>query len=52
MLMIRDNAQGSLKSFININAVNAPVQILLNLNVNIESRVGTLKQFNVQGTLN
>jgi hypothetical protein len=46
LLEISGNAQGNLKALVNVNAVNSPVQVLLNLNINIDSRVGTLKQFN------
>ena len=50
-LIIQDGAQSNLRSLININAVNSPVQVLLNLNVNINSSVGLLEQFNIQGSL-
>lgn len=45
-LQLMDNAQSNLHSLININAVNSPVQVLLNLNVNINSRIGNLNQAN------
>lgn len=45
-LQLMDNAQANLRSLININAVNSPVQVLLNLNININSQVGTLNQWN------
>lgn len=45
-LILRDNAQGNLKAFVNVNAVNSLVQILINLNININSTVGTLRQVN------
>ena len=48
-LMVKDNAQQNLKSLININAVNSQIQILLNLNVNINSQVGTVQQLNISG---
>ena len=45
-LQLMDNAQSNLRSLININAVNSPVQVLLNLNVNINSTIGNLSQSN------
>jgi len=50
-LVLSDGAQGNLRSLININAVNSDVNVLLNLNVNIDSEVGTLNQFNLNGVL-
>ena len=50
-LTIQDGAQSNLRSLININAVNSPVNVLLNLNININSQVGVLEQFNLQGML-
>lgn len=50
-LLIRDSAQSNLRSLVNINAVNSPIQVLINLNVNINSRVGELRQINVSGLL-
>lgn len=50
-LIIQDGAQSNLQSLININAVNSPVNVLLNLNININSQVGVLEQFNLQGRL-
>lgn len=46
-IVVRDYAQGNLQSFININAVNSLIQMLINLNVNIHSNVGTLRQINL-----
>lgn len=46
ILVLRDNAQENLHSFINVNAVNSAVQVLINLNVNINSTVGVLRQRN------
>ncbi len=43
---ISDNAQSNLRSLININAVNSPVQILLNLNINVNSNIEQIKQIN------
>lgn len=45
-LQLTDNAQSNLRSLINVNAVNSPVQILLNLNININSTIGNLNQIN------
>lgn len=49
-LVLQDSAQSHLQSLININAVNSFVQVLLNLNVNINSTVGTVRQINLSGT--
>jgi hypothetical protein len=48
-LQLMDNAQSNLSSLININAVNSPIQVLLNLNINVNSTVGTLNQWNQLG---
>ncbi|MBS1821834.1 MAG: hypothetical protein JST61_07650 [Acidobacteria bacterium] len=48
-LTINGNAQQNLSSLININAVNSKINVLLNLNVNINSTVGTLTQSNLNG---
>jgi hypothetical protein len=45
-LVLRDNAQGNLNAFINVNAVNSVLNFLINLNVNINSTVGTVSQRN------
>lgn len=45
-LMLSDNAQSNLRSLINVNAVNSPVQVLLNLNVSINSTIGNINQLN------
>jgi len=50
-LIIQDGAQSNLQSLININAVNSPVNVLLNLNININSQVGVVEQLNLQGML-
>ena len=47
-LQLMDNAQSNLSSLININAVNSPIQVLLNLNINVNSSVGNLSQWNQQ----
>jgi hypothetical protein len=46
-LSLNGNAQQNLSSLINLNAVNSKVNVLLNLNVNINSTVGTLTQTNL-----
>lgn len=48
-LSIDGNAQQNLSSLVNINAVNSKINVLLNLNVNINSTVGTLTQSNLNG---
>jgi hypothetical protein len=44
-------AQQNLSSLININAVNSTINVLLNLNVNINSTVGTVLQNNLNGKM-
>jgi hypothetical protein len=46
-LVISDSAQQNLQSFINIAAVNSRIQVLVNLNVIINSTLGTLQQLNI-----
>jgi len=48
-LSLNGSAQQNLSSLVNINAVNSKVSVLLNLNVNINSTVGTLTQSNLNG---
>lgn len=48
-MLVLDRSQNNLQSVININAVNSAVNVLLNLNVNVDSRVGSLRQTNVNG---
>ena len=50
-LTLTDYAQQNLRSVVNINAVNSNVNVLLNLNVTIDSTVGTVNQFNLSGAL-
>lgn len=45
-MYLGDGAQGNLQSLVNINAVDANVTVLLNLNINVDSSVGTLLQDN------
>ena len=46
-LLLRDSAQSNLQALINLNAVNSVVNVLLNLNINIDSQVGDLRQINL-----
>lgn len=46
VLLLEGNAQGNLRALVSTNAVNSPVQVLINLNVNVNSRVDTLNQIN------
>jgi len=46
-LILQDNAQQNLRSLVNIVAVNSKVQVLVNLNININSTVGAVHQANV-----
>jgi hypothetical protein len=48
-LTLNGNAQQNLSSLINLNAVNSKINVLLNLNVNINSTVGTIVQSNLNG---
>lgn len=48
-LTLNGNAQQNLSSLININAVNSKINVLLNLNININSTVGTILQSNLNG---
>ena len=48
-LNISGSAQQNLSSLINLNAVNSKINVLMNLNVNINSTVGTLTQSNLNG---
>ena len=45
-LILRDNAQSGLRSFVNVNAVNSRIQVLINLVVNINSTVNSIHQSN------
>lgn len=46
-LTLSDGAQQNLQSLININAVNSAVNVLLNLNITIDSSVGAINQLNL-----
>lgn len=48
-ISLSDNAQQNLNSLVNITAVNSTISVLLNLNVNINSTVGTVTQSNLNG---
>ena len=48
-LTLSNNAQQNLTSLININAVNSQINVLLNLNINVNSTVGTILQSNLNG---
>jgi hypothetical protein len=50
-LILSDSAQSNLRSLVNINAVNSPVQVLLNLNINVNSTIGSMRQLNLSGPL-
>ncbi len=50
-IIMRDNAQSNLRAFVNVNAVNAKVQVLINLTININSTVGTIHQINTVPSL-
>lgn len=45
-VIMRDNAQSGLRSFVNVNAVNSRIQVLINLIVNINSTVNSVHQTN------
>lgn len=48
-LSLSGSAQQNLSSVISINAVNSTISVLLNLNVNLNSTVGTVMQSNLAG---
>ena len=50
-LTLTDGAQQNLQSLININAVNSAINVLLNLNVTIDSSVGAINQLNLTESL-
>ena len=50
-LFLGDGAQGNLRSLVNINAVNSTITVLLNLNIGIDSSVGTINQLNLHSTV-
>jgi hypothetical protein len=48
-ITLNGDAQQNLSSLININAVNSKINVLLNLNINIDSTIGTVVQSNLTG---
>ena len=50
-LLLSGGAQENLSSLININAVNSTINVLLNLNINIDSNVENLNQSNTNGLM-
>lgn len=46
-LLLQDSAQSNLQSLININAVQSAVNVLVNLNITIDSNVGEIHQLNL-----
>lgn len=46
-LLLRDSAQSNLQALVNLNAVQSVVNVLVNLNININSQVGELRQINL-----
>jgi hypothetical protein len=46
-LLLRDGAQSNLQSLININAVQSSVNVLVNLNIMIDSQIADLRQLNL-----
>jgi DUF4097 and DUF4098 domain-containing protein YvlB len=48
-ITLSGSAQQNLQSFVNLNAVNSNVNVLLNLTVNIDSTIGKINQANLTG---
>ena len=48
LLVIDNGAQTDLRSLVNINAVNSNVNVLLNLNIIIDSSVRDIRQINIR----
>lgn len=46
-LLLQDSAQSNLRALVNLNAVHSIVNVLVNLNINIDSHVGELRQINL-----
>jgi hypothetical protein len=46
-LLLRDSAQSNLQAMVNLNAAHSVVNVLMNLNINIDSQVGELRQINL-----
>ena len=47
-LIIDNGAQTGLSALVNLNAVNSQVNVLLNLNITINSTVGEVRQINIR----
>ncbi len=48
LLIIDNGAQNNLRALVNLNAVNSEVNVLLNLNISINSVVGEVRQINIR----
>jgi hypothetical protein len=48
LLLIDNGAQTGLNALVSINAVNSEVNVLLNLNITINSTVGEVRQINIR----
>jgi hypothetical protein len=48
-LLLQDSAQSDLRALVNVNAVQSVVNVLVNLNINIDSQVGEVRQLNLSG---
>jgi hypothetical protein len=48
-LLLQDSAQSDLRALVNVNAVQSVVNVLINLNINIDSQVGEVRQLNLSG---
>lgn len=48
-LLLSGGAQSGLSSMININAVNSAINVLLNLNITVDSRIDAINQTNIGG---
>ena len=46
---VSDSAQQNLSALVNLNAANAVIQVLMNLNINVDSTVNNLTQTNLGG---
>lgn len=48
LLVIDNGAQNNLRALVNINAVNSEVNVLLNLNISINSVIDEVRQINIR----
>lgn len=48
LLLIDNGAQTGLNALVSVNAVNSEVNVLLNLNITINSSVGEIRQINIR----